>query len=178
VVVLEIDVRERQAGQLGAAHPGVIEQSQQGVVASLFEGRALRRLQQGAHLILGEDGWRLDRDHRRPDPLHGRALDLLLAHRPLEERPDRPVVDADRRRTGTALGEIDEERLDVLTADACKCPRHALLAEEAVEPLQGGHVGADRQLALVLGPQLSPPRLGGAPLPSPPQRECRSRSRG
>lgn len=94
---------------------------------------------------------------------HRVVLDLTFFRQPLEELLERAEALGDRGRLPRGVLEVEEERLDVLTAELGDGPRPMAPFEEGVELLDRLGVRHDRRRRLVLGPQMTAERgeVGG-----------------
>jgi len=94
----EIDILDLEARQLGAAHPGIEQQANNGEVASGKEPVALAGSEQTPNLIVPEDRGRLFGDDWRPESLYWRRRDLILGDSPAPELLECPELHGHRRR--------------------------------------------------------------------------------
>jgi hypothetical protein len=82
---LEVDVLDRESGNLAESAAGVDEQPEDRVVASSDQAVALARVEQRSQLLDFQDRHGLLGHDRRLRSDHRVAFDLLLPHEPLEQ---------------------------------------------------------------------------------------------
>ena len=158
-VLLEIDVRHPQPGQLGEAHPGVEEQPNDRHIPAVVEPTALAGREQPPQLVVRVDGrWRLG-DVRRSHRRHRVGLEFALGDRPAEERLQRSVPHRGRR--GLESGQLvgDEVQAECLR-DAVGSRRKPPAADVRLERRDRVEVGHQGLRTLVFGQKRPPPAVG------------------
>ena len=151
----QVDVADREAGELGGAQPGLAGQHQQGLVAAAGPGGQVGGGQQGRDLVFGEVGDQglvvaLGRD--RQDPLDVGGVLGVAQRRVLEQGVDRgqPGVAGPDAVAAVVLQVVQErpDRLRVQVGDVQ--PGRGLaraLGGEDDQHLDGVPVGGDRVAA-------------------------------
>jgi site-specific recombinase XerD len=148
--LVQVNVVQRHADTLGAAHAGIDQQQDDGGVAPAGEVAALAGLEESNQLLCPHHADGLLGKVRWLHAVHGAGVEVSFGHRPLEEGVQAAVavVGGGRLPAGELVG---DELLDVLAPQLAGEQRLAVrLAVEGEEP-NGVGVGFDGPGALVLG---------------------------
>jgi hypothetical protein len=113
--LIQVDVINGHADALGAAHPGIDQEQEDGGVTPAGEVPTLTGLEEADQLLCPDDIDGPLGEVGRLHAVHGAGLKVPLGDRPLEERVETPVaVVGGRRLPASEL--VGDEVLDVLAS--------------------------------------------------------------
>ena len=153
-------VVQAQAEQLAAAHAGVDEQPDDGLVAHVLEPAGRAGPKQRLELLLAQHPDRLLGHRGWSHAPHRRLADLALFDEEPEELLHGSVAVRDRRRAAAGCLQLDDPAFDVLSSDLPHGPGAAGAGQEGVELAHGLEVGLDRARRAVGGLQGTAEALG------------------
>ncbi len=155
-LLVKVNVRDGQAGDLRQPAPGVDQQPEQRGVTAVDQPPAGAGGEQRAELVVCQDRhgpfWHDGRDGAG----HRVGVDLLLAEHPPEPLLQGAVADADGPGAAT-VGEVGQEGFDVLRPDLCGGQARLVAGEPGAVHLRGAAVGGERARGEVAGGEVAHP---------------------